>query len=160
MVQVVCASGVVETSDNKVYGKVALHNFSLALKWSKIGNFHMSLIQVVNVSNIYAFYLFILLASIFSSVLHNIVVKGCKIKPKLNHNKMLHLQGVIRVFLNTVAMPYLNSHLGSGFILPVVHGFTLKDVNVITSGEQLTLCSDITFTNRSTLLSLPVFFIQ
>jgi lipopolysaccharide-binding protein len=41
MVQVVSASGVVETSDNKVYGKVALDNFSLSLKWSKIGNFHV-----------------------------------------------------------------------------------------------------------------------
>ncbi|TVU11459.1 hypothetical protein EJB05_45045 [Eragrostis curvula] len=105
---VVSASGVVETSGNKVYGKVGLDNFSLALKWSKIGNFHMSLIQ-----------------------------------------------GVIRVFLNTVAMPYLNSRLGNGFILPVVHGFTLKDVNVLTSAEQLTLCSDVTFTNASSLLSLP-----
>ncbi|KAK3132284.1 hypothetical protein QOZ80_6AG0518910 [Eleusine coracana subsp. coracana] len=106
---VVSASGSVETSGNKVYGKVGLDNFSLALKWSKIGNFHMSLIQ-----------------------------------------------GVIRVFLNTVAMPYLNSRLGNGFVLPVVHGFTLKDVNVITSAEQLTLCSDVTFTNASTLLRLPV----
>jgi hypothetical protein len=85
MVQVVSASGVVETSDNKVYGKVALDNFSLSLKWSKIGNFHMSLIQVVNVSNIYVFYLFILLAPIFSSDLHNIVVKGSILKSCLVH---------------------------------------------------------------------------
>lgn len=44
--QVVSASGVAEAAGNKVYGKVELGNFSLALKWSKIGNFHMSLIQV------------------------------------------------------------------------------------------------------------------
>ncbi|XP_062233006.1 putative BPI/LBP family protein At1g04970 [Phragmites australis] len=106
---VVSASGVVETSGNKVYGRVSLDNFSLALKWSKIGNFYMSLIQ-----------------------------------------------GVIRVFLNTVCMPYLNSRLGNGFVLPVVHGFTLEGVYVRTSAEQLTLCSDVTVTNASSLASLPV----
>ncbi|KAM0903112.1 hypothetical protein ACQ4PT_018903 [Festuca glaucescens] len=106
---VVSASGVVEASGNKVYGRVELNDFSLSLKWSNIGNFHMSLIQ-----------------------------------------------GVIRVFLNTACMPYLNSQLGHGFILPVVHGFTLKDVYVITSAQQLTLCSDIAFANASSLVSLPV----
>ncbi|CAM0905682.1 unnamed protein product [Alopecurus aequalis] len=106
---VVSASGAVEASGNKVYGRVELDDFSLSLKWSKIGNFHMSLIQ-----------------------------------------------GVIRVFLNTACMPYLNSRLGHGFILPVVHGFTLKDVDVVTSPEQLTLCSNITFANASSSASLPV----
>ncbi|KAM0917594.1 hypothetical protein ACQ4PT_009103 [Festuca glaucescens] len=106
---VVSASGVVEASGNKVYGRFELNDFSLSLKWSKIGNFHMSLIQ-----------------------------------------------GVIRVFLNTACMPYLNSQLGHGFILPVVHGFILKDVYMITSTKQLTLCSDITFANVSSLASLPV----
>lgn len=106
---VVSASGVVKTSGNIVYGSVELDNFSLAMKWSEIGNFHMSLIQ-----------------------------------------------GVIRVFLNTVCMPYLNSRLGHGFILPVVRGFTLKDVYVVASTQQLTLCSDITFTNASSLASLQI----
>lgn len=69
------------------------------------------------------------------------------------HNKMLPFQGVIRVLLNTVCMPYLNSRLGNGLILPVVHGFTLQDVYVLTSAEQLTLCSDVTF-NASSLASL------
>uniref|UniRef100_A0ACD6AK45 Uncharacterized protein n=1 Tax=Avena sativa TaxID=4498 RepID=A0ACD6AK45_AVESA len=107
---VVSASGVVEASGNTVYGRLELDDFSLSLKWSKIGNFHMSLIQ-----------------------------------------------GVIRVFLNTACMPYLNSRLGHGFVLPVVHGFTLKDVYVVTSAKQLTLCSDIAFANNiSSLASLPV----
>ncbi|CAL5052624.1 unnamed protein product [Urochloa decumbens] len=103
---VVSASGTVETSDNKVYGRVGLDDFSLALKWSKIGNIHMSLIQ-----------------------------------------------RVIRVFLNTVCMPYLNSRLGNGLILPVVHGFTLQDVYILTSAKQLTLCSDVIRTNASSLAS-------
>jgi lipopolysaccharide-binding protein len=55
-------------------------------------------------------------------------------------------------------MPYLNSRLGHGFILPVVHGFTLKDVYVDTSDEQLILCSDITFANASSLARLPVLW--
>lgn len=54
--QIVSASGAVETSGNKVYGKVGLDDFSLGLKWSKIGNFHMSLIQVVYISNLYALF--------------------------------------------------------------------------------------------------------
>jgi hypothetical protein len=54
--QVVSASGIVETSANKVYGRVDLDDFSLALKWTKIGNFHMSLIQVVNLSNFVHFF--------------------------------------------------------------------------------------------------------
>jgi len=41
----------VETSGNKVYGRVGLDDFSLALKWSKIGNIYMSLIQVASLSN-------------------------------------------------------------------------------------------------------------
>jgi len=106
---VVSASGIVETSGNKVYGRVGLDDFSLALKWSKIGNIYMSLIQ-----------------------------------------------GVIRVFLNTVCMPYLNSRLGNGFVLPVVHGFTLQDVYILTSAEQLTLCSNVIFTNASGLASLAL----
>jgi len=106
---VVSASGVVETSGNKVYGRVGLDDFSLALKWSKIGNIYMSLIQ-----------------------------------------------GVIRVFLNTVCMPYLNSRLGNGFVLPVVHGFTLQDIYILTSAEQLTLCSNVIFTNASGLASLAL----
>lgn len=75
---------------------------------------------------------------------------------ELNYNKMLPLQGVIRVFLNTVCMPYLNSRLGNGFVLPVVHGFTLQDVYVLTSAKQLTLCSDVTFTNASSMASLAL----
>ncbi|KAL5200435.1 hypothetical protein ABZP36_021638 [Zizania latifolia] len=106
---VVSASGVAEAAGNKVYGSVELDNFSLALKWSNVGNIHMSLIQ-----------------------------------------------GVIRVFLNTVCMPYLNSRLGHGVVLPVVHGFTLKDVYVLTSPEKLTLCSDVTFSNSSSLASFPI----
>ncbi|KAG8075776.1 hypothetical protein GUJ93_ZPchr0006g41869 [Zizania palustris] len=106
---VVSASGVAEAAGNKVYGSVELDNFSLALKWSNVGNIHMSLIQ-----------------------------------------------GVIRVFLNTVCMPYLNSRLGHGVVLPAVHGFTLKDVYVLTSPEKLTLCSDVTFSNASRLASFPI----
>ena len=75
---------------------------------------------------------------------------------ELDHNKVILLQGVIRVFLNTVCMPYLNSRLGNGFVLPVVHGFTLQDVYILTSAERLTLCSDVIFTNASGLASLAL----
>ncbi|WVZ81340.1 hypothetical protein U9M48_028729 [Paspalum notatum var. saurae] len=162
---VVSASGIVETSSNKVYGRVGLDNFSLALKWSKIGNFHMSLIQSNGVKEhgkllakgLYKGGMRMFMCSwiicqgmIFTSL--TVCVWYAELN---NHNKMLPLQGVIRVFLNTVCMPYLNSRLGNGFILPVFQGFTLNDVYVVTSAEQLTLCSDVAFANASSWAALP-----
>ncbi|KAF8414183.1 hypothetical protein HHK36_002182 [Tetracentron sinense] len=44
---VISASGSVEISGNNLAGSVKLDDFSMSLKWSKIGNFHMNLIQSV-----------------------------------------------------------------------------------------------------------------
>ncbi|XP_042477445.1 putative BPI/LBP family protein At1g04970 [Macadamia integrifolia] len=44
---VVSASGLVDISGNSLAGYVGLVDFSMSLKWSKIGNFHMYLIQSV-----------------------------------------------------------------------------------------------------------------
>ncbi|XP_073010155.1 putative BPI/LBP family protein At1g04970 isoform X2 [Typha latifolia] len=99
---VVTVSGVVEISGNNLAGKAELDDFSLNLKWSKVGNFHMSLIQ-----------------------------------------------GVVRVFLNTVFVPYVNSHLSHGFPLPIVSGFTLQDAYLFTSNSRISVCSDVVFTNSS-----------
>lgn len=98
----VAASGVVEVSGNNLAGKAELNDFSLNLKWSDIGNFHMYLIQ-----------------------------------------------GVIRVFLNTVFMPLVNSHLRKGFPLPIIHGFTLQDASILISSSKITVCSDVVFSNSA-----------
>lgn len=72
---VISVSGVVKISGNNLAGEANLHDFTLNLKWSKVGNFHMFLIQET-----------------------------------------------MRVFLNTVFVPIINSHLRKGFPLPIVHG--------------------------------------
>ncbi|KAF9587930.1 hypothetical protein IFM89_006184 [Coptis chinensis] len=46
-VWVISASGSVEISRNMLVGSVGLDDFTLSLKWSNIGKFHMSLIQSV-----------------------------------------------------------------------------------------------------------------
>ncbi|THU47618.1 hypothetical protein C4D60_Mb09t17500 [Musa balbisiana] len=45
---VVSVSGVVEISGNNLAGQVELDDFTLTLKWSDVGNFHMYLIQVAD----------------------------------------------------------------------------------------------------------------
>ncbi|KAL5729774.1 hypothetical protein ACHQM5_002676 [Ranunculus cassubicifolius] len=44
---VISASGSVEISGNMLVGSVGLDDFTLSLKWSNVGNFHMSLIRSV-----------------------------------------------------------------------------------------------------------------
>ncbi|ONK69264.1 uncharacterized protein A4U43_C05F21040 [Asparagus officinalis] len=102
---VVSVSGVVEISGNNLAGKAELNDFTLSLKWSKVGNFHMYLIQ-----------------------------------------------GVMKVFLNTVFIPLVNSHLKQGFPLPIIHGFTLQDAEILTSSSKIVVCSDVVFTNSNSLM--------
>ncbi|URE35551.1 BPI LBP family protein [Musa troglodytarum] len=99
---VVSVSGVVEISGNNLAGQVELDDFTLTLKWSDVGNFHMYLIQ-----------------------------------------------GVMRVFLNTVFVPYVNTHLRRGFPLPIVHGFTLQHADILTANSIMIVCSDVAF-NKTT----------
>ncbi|XP_058070782.1 putative BPI/LBP family protein At1g04970 [Magnolia sinica] len=44
---VISASGTVEVSGNNLAGRAGLNEFTLNLKWSKVGRFHMYLIQTV-----------------------------------------------------------------------------------------------------------------
>ncbi|CAA6670821.1 unnamed protein product [Spirodela intermedia] len=74
-------------------------DFTLTLKWSNIGNFHMYLIQVHSS--------FIKLFILSSLELETIKFGGDA------------------VFLNNVVVPYVNSRLRVGFPLPIIHGFTL-----------------------------------
>uniref|UniRef100_A0A1D1YRG3 Putative BPI/LBP family protein At1g04970 n=1 Tax=Anthurium amnicola TaxID=1678845 RepID=A0A1D1YRG3_9ARAE len=96
---IVMASGVPEISGNNLAGRIALQDFTLNLKWSKIGNFHMSLIQ-----------------------------------------------GVMRAFLNNVFIPYVNTRLRKGFPLPIIHGFTVQNANILSSDSRIVVCTDLMFT--------------
>ncbi|PKA60333.1 Putative BPI/LBP family protein [Apostasia shenzhenica] len=94
-------SGVAGISkDNKIVSKAVLKDFSLTLKWSKIGNFHMFLVQ-----------------------------------------------GVMRIFLHTVVMPCLNSHLSKGFPVPVIRGLAIENAQILTSSSTIVLCFDVAFAN-------------
>ncbi|XP_008798839.1 putative BPI/LBP family protein At1g04970 isoform X2 [Phoenix dactylifera] len=57
--------------------------------------------------------------------------------------------GVMRVFLNTVFVPYVNMHLKQGFPLPIIHGFTLQNASIFTSSSNMVVCSDVAYTNFS-----------
>ncbi|KAK1297548.1 putative BPI/LBP family protein [Acorus calamus] len=48
---VATASGVLEVSGNNLAGQAELDDFSLKLKWSNVGDFHMTLIQCLNKDN-------------------------------------------------------------------------------------------------------------
>uniref|UniRef100_A0A5B7C379 BPI/LBP family protein n=1 Tax=Davidia involucrata TaxID=16924 RepID=A0A5B7C379_DAVIN len=106
---VIHASGSVKISRNNLVGSVKLDDFNMSLKWSKIGNLHMYLIQPV-----------------------------------------------MWTIIETVFLPYANLHLGKGFPLPIIHGFTLKDAEILCSNSKITVCSDATFAESYDLRQLLV----
>ncbi|XP_071723810.1 putative BPI/LBP family protein At1g04970 [Rutidosis leptorrhynchoides] len=73
----------------------------------------------------------------------------------------LHLyliQPVMRTLIQTVFMPFANTHLSNGFPLPVIHGFTLEDGEIICTESKITVCSDVSYSdtfvlNRSLIYS-------
>lgn len=102
VVQVACLSMVVsasanaEVSGNTLYGSVKLKDFTVDLKWSKIGSFHMFLIQPV-----------------------------------------------MSTVLKTVVVPYLNSKLGKGIMLPTFHDYKLENAEIIYTNSWIVLSSDV-----------------
>ncbi|KAF2284848.1 hypothetical protein GH714_031201 [Hevea brasiliensis] len=61
------------------------------------------------------------------------------------------IQPVIWTLIQTVFLPYANVHLAQGFPLPIVHGFTLKNAEIICSRSKITVCSDVEFTESQGL---------
>ncbi|KAJ0112384.1 hypothetical protein Patl1_01906 [Pistacia atlantica] len=108
---VVRGSGSVKISGNNLAGSVKLNDFTMSLKWSKIGNLRLYLIQPV-----------------------------------------------IWTVIQTVFLPYVNSHLGQGFPLPIIHSFTLKNAEIICSSSKITVCSDVAYTESLNLNQLLVRF--
>ncbi|KAK9285155.1 hypothetical protein L1049_024341 [Liquidambar formosana] len=103
---VIRASGSVKISGNNLAGSVKLDDFTMSLKWSKIGSLRMYLIQPV-----------------------------------------------VWTVIQTVFLPYANSHLGKGFPLPIIHGFTLQNAEITWSDSRIMVCSDVAFTeSRNRLL--------
>ena len=53
--------------------------------------------------------------------------------------------------METVFLPYANSHLSKGFPLPIIHGLTLQDAEIILSTSRVTVCSDVSFAESNKL---------
>ncbi|RVW13344.1 putative BPI/LBP family protein [Vitis vinifera] len=105
---VIHASGSVKIAGNNLAGSVKLNDFTMSLKWSKIGNLRMFLIQPV-----------------------------------------------IWTLIETVFLPYVNVHLGKGFPLPIIHGFTLQNAEIICSYSKITVCSNVAYEDPQNLNQLP-----
>ncbi|XP_028758009.1 putative BPI/LBP family protein At1g04970 [Neltuma alba] len=73
--------------------------------------------------------------------------------------RMYLIQPVVWTLIQTVALPYANSHLSKGFPLPIIHGFTLQNAEIILSNSRVTVCSDVVFAepNKLILKSLTYF---
>ncbi|XP_022716828.1 putative BPI/LBP family protein At1g04970 isoform X2 [Durio zibethinus] len=64
-------------------------------------------------------------------------------------NLHMHLvQAVMSTILKTFFMPYLNLHLRRGFPLPLPHGFTLQNAEIIRLDSRVTVRSDLSFSDR------------
>ncbi|KAJ4848468.1 hypothetical protein Tsubulata_032227 [Turnera subulata] len=60
--------------------------------------------------------------------------------------RMYLIQPVMWTVIQTVFLPYANARLGQGFPLPIIHGFTLQNAEIIFSSSKVTVCSDLAFT--------------
>ncbi|KAL5861517.1 hypothetical protein ACOSQ4_002813 [Xanthoceras sorbifolium] len=56
------------------------------------------------------------------------------------------IQPVMWTVIQTLFLPYVNAHLGQGFPLPIIHGFTLKNGKIMCSSSKITICNDVTYT--------------
>ncbi|RDY10390.1 putative BPI/LBP family protein, partial [Mucuna pruriens] len=95
---VIQGTGLIKINGNNLVGAVRLNDFQMSLKWSKIGNLRMYLIQPV-----------------------------------------------VWTLIETVFLPYTNARLNKGLPLPIIHGFTLQNAEIILSASRLAVCSDVAF---------------
>lgn len=104
---VISASGYAEISRNNLTGSIGLDDISLSLKWSKIGDVQLELVQPV-----------------------------------------------IEEVIETVLLPRLNTHLMRGFPLPLIHGFSLQNADIIYSESAITVSGNVVYIDSdiSTLL--------
>ncbi|KAK8487406.1 hypothetical protein V6N13_141351 [Hibiscus sabdariffa] len=63
------------------------------------------------------------------------------------------VQAAISTILKTFFMPYLNLHLRDGFPLPLPHGFTLQNAEIIQLDSRVMVRSDLSYKDRYDLSS-------
>ncbi|XP_010542995.1 PREDICTED: putative BPI/LBP family protein At1g04970 [Tarenaya hassleriana] len=70
-------------------------------------------------------------------------------------NLHLHLiQPIIWTVIQTVFVPYVNTRLEKGFPLPIIHGFSLRNAEIIFSSSEIAVCSDVTYLDSFRLVQL------
>ena len=140
--QKIHGSGSVKIVGNNLGGSVKLDDLTMSLKWSHIGNLRMYLIQVLVIL-----------------VFNQINVLSCIWLSKKSDVFFYLLQPVMWTLVKTVVIPYANSYLGKGFPLPIIHGFTLQNAEIMFSSSKVTVCSDVAYSESDNLnqLSNPVW---
>ncbi|CAL0317606.1 unnamed protein product [Lupinus luteus] len=66
--------------------------------------------------------------------------------------RMYLIQPVMWTLIETVFLPYVNAHLSKGIPMPIIHGFTLQNAEIILSTSRVTVCSDVAFGESKKLL--------
>ncbi|KAK7320556.1 hypothetical protein VNO77_30134 [Canavalia gladiata] len=59
--------------------------------------------------------------------------------------RMYLIQPVMWTLIETVFLPYANAHLSKGLPLPIIHGFSLQNAELILSTSRLAVCCDVAF---------------
>lgn len=67
------------------------------------------------------------------------------------------IQPVVWTVIETVVLPNVNSHLAKGFPLPIIHGFTLENAEIVLSNSDVNVCSDVAFTESLDLSLIRLY---
>ncbi|XP_061962660.1 putative BPI/LBP family protein At1g04970 isoform X2 [Populus nigra] len=59
--------------------------------------------------------------------------------------RMYLIQPLMWTLIQTVFVPHANAHLAKGFPLPIIHGFTVQNAEIIFSTSKITVCGDVAF---------------
>ncbi|KAJ6723773.1 hypothetical protein OIU74_008190 [Salix koriyanagi] len=59
--------------------------------------------------------------------------------------RMYLIQPLMWTLIQTVFVPNANTHLAKGFPLPIIHGFTVQNAEIIFSRSKITVCGDVAF---------------
>ncbi|KAJ6401400.1 hypothetical protein OIU84_016755 [Salix udensis] len=59
--------------------------------------------------------------------------------------RMYLIQPLMWTLIQTVFVPNANTHLAKGFPLPIIHGFTVQNAEIIFSRSKVTVCGDVAF---------------
>ncbi|XVF81533.1 hypothetical protein PTKIN_Ptkin15bG0162800 [Pterospermum kingtungense] len=77
---------------------------------------------------------------------------------QIGNLRMYLIQPVMWTLVQTVVIPSANSYLGKGFPLPIIHGFTLQDAEIVFSSSKVTVCSDVAYSEPDNLNRLQIRF--